>query len=176
MEDNTVEARINRARSEEMDVTVESTDPHIVQVHNQESGTVHTVVPKALHCSCEDHTYRGVICKHMISLMDDDGPAASAMQEAVKEHRADLRSIAQELQEEQDEVLEECGAITDLLDGLNIDQDLAETDEAGMELLQRGVEQNDAAIVPDSEAEDQTPDEVRDEFEEMIADVTGESA
>jgi hypothetical protein len=171
-----------------MEKTLVDTDPVVVQVHNEDSDRIHTVVPQSVHCSCEDHTYRGAICKHIIDLLGTDGhsenlpdsPQAVSqsstdvgdlMRGYLKEHRADLESEANETRDRLDDLLFQCKQITGVLSELDIDQDMEQTDEAGMRLLQEGAEVGDAAIVEDNPT-DLTDDEARSEFESMVADLT----
>lgn len=74
-----IESRLERARSESMDIVTiaESDDLTVLNVINETKETQHTVVPEALHCSCEDHTYRDAICKHLLFVADNDPTADS---------------------------------------------------------------------------------------------------
>ena len=95
--------RLERAESEQMDTRVVSDDPLVFEVTNKASDRVHTVVPESVHCSCEDHTYRGAVCKHMlvILLSDHSAQMADALdQEAVEatESLIELNEEAESLQ------------------------------------------------------------------------------
>lgn len=189
MTDETIQDRVERAQSQSMEMTLVDTDPVVVQVFNEDSDRIHTVIPQSVHCSCEDHTYRGAICKHIIALLDTEGHSGNPkgdpqavsqsstdvgelMREELKEHRASIESEANEVKDRLDDLLFQQKQITGVLSELNVDQDMERTDEAGMRLLQEGAKVGDAAIVDDEEATDLTPEESRTEFESMVADLT----
>jgi len=175
MTDETIQDRVERAQSQNMEMTLVDTDPVVVQVFNEDSDRIHTVVPQSVHCSCEDHTYRGAICKHIIALLGVEGHVGELMREELKEHRASIESEANEVKDRLDDLLFQQQQITEVLSELDIDQDMQRTDEAGMRLLQEGQEVGDAAIVEDDPV-DQTPEETRSEFETMVADLTGSAS
>jgi len=175
MTDETIQDRVERAQSQSMEMTLVDTDPVVVQVYNEDSDRIHTVVPQSVHCSCEDHTYRGAICKHIIALLDAQGHVGDLMRGYLKEHRADLESEANETKDRLDDLLFQCEQITGVLTELDVDQDLERTDEAGMRLLQEGAEVGDAAVVEDN-PEDLTDEDTRNEFEAMVADLTGSAS
>lgn len=187
MTDETIQDRVARAQSQTMEMTLVDTNPLVVQVYNEDSDRIHTVIPQSVHCSCEDHTYRGYICKHIIAVLQTEGHSEDAtssdrqlktaevgelMREKLKARRAEMECEANETKERLDDLLFQCRQITDVLSELEIDQDMETTDEAGMRLLQEGLEVGDAAIVEDDPV-DQTPEEARTEFEAMVADLTG---
>lgn len=172
MTTETVADRVERARSEDMEATLIDNDPVVVQVHNTASDRIHTVIPESIHCSCEDHTYRSELCKHLIFLLMQDGHIGAITAKHIKDYRADLESEANDARERLDDLLFKCRQITDLLSELDVDQDMGQTDREGIEMLQEAVETGDAAIVNDDDAVDQTPDEFRDEFESLVAELT----
>jgi len=174
MTDETIQDRVERAQSQSMEMTLVDTDPVVVQVYNEDSDRIHTVVPQSVHCSCEDHTYRGAICKHIIALLGTEGHVGDLMRGHLKEHRASIESEANEVKDRLDDLLFQQKQITEVLNELDIDQDMERTDEAGMRLLQEGAEVGDAAIVEDS-PEDLTDEDTRTEFESMVADLTGDA-
>lgn len=173
MTDQNIQDRVNRAQSQTMELTLVDTEPFVVQVANEESDRVHTVVPESVHCSCEDHTYRGYICKHIISVLQTEDQFGELMEEELKEHRAELESEANEAKERLDDLLFQCHQITDVFSELNIDQSMESTDKDAMRLLQKGVEARDAAIVENNPV-DQSSEEARSEFEELVADLTAQ--
>jgi len=167
-----IQERVERSRSNDLEFTLVDTNPVVIQVYSNKSDRIHTVVPQSVHCSCEDHTYRGAVCYHIIALLDADGHIGDLMQESIKEHRADVEKQANEVKDRLDDLLFQQEQITAVLSELGIDQDLERTDEDAMEMLASGVAAGDAAVVPDEEAEDLTDEESRDEFEQLVGDLT----
>lgn len=125
--------RLERARSEPMDHWIESEDPLIVkvenpasgfsasrnqkddgEVENEQSGSVHTVIPDALDCSCPDSTYRDFIDKHMLYLIEQDDEAGTAMRGALKSHQEELKERLSEIQSERIEIQSEIGQVREI--------------------------------------------------------------
>lgn len=102
-----VQERIDRARSQPMSVSVAQDEPQLVLEIDNEEGSVHTVIPDILHCSCPDHHYRGYVCKHIaFAAMQDDeyGQAVrDALQGSADERLEDAEGyfeLAENLREE----------------------------------------------------------------------------
>lgn len=92
MTQQTLQERIERAQSQTMDVTLVEEDPVIVQSSREGSDQVHTQVLDAVHCSCQDATYRNVICRHLLGILMDDGHLGDVAREAVLDKRDELVS------------------------------------------------------------------------------------
>ena len=118
-----ISTRVSRARSESIDLTVVDTDPTIVQAHNTSSDRIHTVVPRAIHCSCEDHTYRGYICKHIIALLDDDSDASDSMYDSLVDRKSGLQDDIDELRSEIDEYASEVSEIELVIETVDVEDD-----------------------------------------------------
>ena len=118
-----ISTRVSRARSEPIDLTVVDTDPTVVQAHNTSSDRIHTVVPRAIHCSCEDHTYRGYICKHIIALLDDDSNASNGMYDALVDRKYGLQDDIDELRSEIDEYSSKVSEIESVIEKVDIGAD-----------------------------------------------------
>lgn len=160
MTGETVSERIERARSQNMDASLVDTDPVVVQVYNDDSDRIHTVIPESVHCSCEDHTYRSTICKHIIRLLLDDSHLGEVMREALTEYRNDVENRLVDLQAEVEELQYEREAVTEVLNELDLDHDAPSTDGAGAELV--------ASIGSEEPREDS------DELTELIEDIVGD--
>lgn len=129
--------RIERARSEPMTASVVDSDPLVVQVDNESNDTVHTVVPESLHCSCEDHTYRGAVCKHLaIIALGEDESVEPELRDIVRNSITDelmglegellrLRNQIEEIESEQEQYRTLRGEMESALDQ---DQQASEED------------------------------------------------
>lgn len=151
----TIEDRADRAQNEELTATVVETNPLVVQVHNEDSDSIHTVVPSAGHCSGEDHTYRGMVCKHLLFLMQQDGDIGEITRESLKEQRNELDSQIDELHRELESVTDERDQITAALDAVGASH-----------MAQSTV----GEIVSGLEAEAEARED--DEFQAFVEDVT----
>lgn len=171
MTDQTVQERVARAQSQEMELTLVDTDPIVVQVYNETSDRIHTVVPESMHCSCEDHTYRGYICKHIIALLDAGGHVGEIMREEIKQEKNECYVEAEALRDEIEDVMFRADQITAVLNALDVDQQMQSTDEAAVEMLQMDEEPvEDSQELAEIKADLNTDDD--DEFERMVAELT----
>lgn len=195
-----VSTRIDRARREQMDVSQVTEDSLLVlQVYNSQSDRFHTVIPGSGHCSCEDHTYRHVVCKHLAAVLLHDEYGERAADELQAFH-SDLESRANRIRDDLDELERELNRvlgtydqITSALAEVSADMVRDETELDAIEMLQSGVTAGDAAIVDesrsdssgtgetqrvstdvdDSDAVDLTDEETRDELQTMVDELTG---
>jgi hypothetical protein len=159
MTNETIESRVERAQSQEMDVTLVDTEPVIVQVYNEESDRIHTVIPDAVHCSCEDHTYRDIICKHLIVLLQDDGNIGEQTREAVRLERNEIDREITEMQNQITDRKAQRDAINEALSAV------------GAELI---ADDTVGDIIDGLEAEAEARSEAEDEpsaFERMVEDL-----
>lgn len=150
-ESNQIVDRLERAKAESMQTQLVSDDPCVLQVTNEDSDRVHTVVPESAHCSCEDHTYRGLVCKHMLVILlgEHSGPMAEGLDQV-----ADTKSQRlSDLYDESETVAEEISDIDTALA-------LTDSDTTGWE---------DAEPVT-IESPDERP--YKDEFDSMVAKLT----
>jgi tRNA U55 pseudouridine synthase TruB len=147
-----IEDRIERQQSQEMNITVVDTDPVIVQVHNTYSDRIHTVVPSSAHCSCEDHTYRGAICKHMLELLQHEGHIGEITRESIKQEREAIQTECAELQRKLDTLRSQRTQISAALDAV------------GASHAQKQTEADILAVAND--------EQIGDVFSEMVADLT----
>jgi len=156
---NRIAERLERAESEQMDTRVVSDDPLVFEVTNEASDRVHTVVPESVHCSCEDHTYRGAVCKHMLALLlgDHADPMADALDQEAAEATERLIELNSEAESLQHQIA-------------SIDSALALTDS------EQSVPEDWEPAVPDNseqvEIQSATADTSMDEFDSMVAKLT----
>lgn len=171
MTEETIQERVERAQSQEMNATIVRNDPVIVQVHNEASDRIHTVVPDAVHCSCEDHTYRGEVCKHIIELLQDEGHVGDIMREAIKQDRNDIQELQAEvkeqirsLKERMNELQEQREKISATLNALDLDHVSNATIEESLEAVSETEVRSASGAGGDTTAET---------FEEMISSLSG---
>lgn len=172
MTDQTIEDRVERAQSQDMELTLVDTDPVVVQVYNGTSDRIHTVIPESVHCSCEDHTYRGMLCKHLIAVLDSDGHIGEIMREEIKQEKNQCYGEAEALRDELETTLDRAEAITEVLNVLGVEQQMAQTDQDAIQMLTETEEQvTDSQELAEIKAELNTDDD--DEFAEMVENLTG---
>jgi hypothetical protein len=128
----------------------------VVLVHNEESDRTHTVVPDAGHCSCEDHTYRDTVCKHLLFLLQQAGHIGHTTRESIKEQRHTLEQRSVELRAAIDTIENKIEQITTALDAVDADQDMERTGEEVVEAIQADLDEDDA-----------------DEFAQFVDDMVG---
>lgn len=161
MVNETIDDRLERAQAEEMTLSVSETDPVIVLIHNKDSDRVHTVVPSATHCSCEDQTYRSRVCKHMLTCLLDDGEVGSLMAESLRTEREDMQERMADLNDELSSLKAQRKQISSALDAADVRHIADDT-----------IEQMADGIRAEQEAHaDPETDEV-DAFGTMIAEMT----
>jgi hypothetical protein len=167
---NYIRDRIERAqnRADDLDVTVVDTDPVVAQIDSDHSGSIHTVVPGSLHCSCEDNTYRDGPCYHLIHLMiGDDVPTAVAEEArlALTDRLVDMQDREMELRAEIREIETEREAISNIREEMEMpDYGLGDNHGSG--------KPNDVPaedVVEQLKLEDNKQD---DEFRQMIEDLS----
>lgn len=168
MTDETIEQRIERAQSQHMEVSLVDTDPVIVQVYNEESDRIHTVVPDSIHCSCEDHTYRDSICKHMIELLQQEGHIGEITREALKDRREEIQVKQADMQSEMDALQEEREQISDALTALDLSHMREETVGDIIDGIQAEAEAR-AGGADEDDSDEESP------FEQMVADLAGDA-
>lgn len=122
MTDETIQDRVERAESENMEVSLVDMDPLVVQVYNEASDRIHTVIPASVHCSCEDSTYRDTICKHLITLLQSEGHVGDTARESLKQRRNSLGGEITEKTEQLNELRSERDAIVDALGAVGASQ------------------------------------------------------
>lgn len=159
MTDETIQDRAERAQSQEMEITLIDTEPVVVQVYNEDSDRIHTVVPDSIHCSCEDHTYRGIICKHLLVLLQEDGHIGDQTREALKQKRNDLGESITEAQERLDELRSQRNTITEALSAVG-----------AMQISEESVGDIIDGIQAEAEARSEAEDEPSP-FEQMVDDL-----
>lgn len=171
-----VQTRVERAQSEPMEITIVSNEPLVVEVYNEESDRVHTVVPSAVHCSCEDSTYRNVVlCKHQIAVLTEgeepgDGVLSATMAEDVRQYRATMHNAVLELHDQIEEIQSEIERLDDrkhqidaVLNELDISHAKESTGRELLETLDSLYPDPDADSEQDSETETVETDDGGDE-------------
>lgn len=125
---------MERAQSQNMTVETVDTDPFVLSVTNETSDRVHTVIPKSLHCSCEDHTYRDMMCKHLIAVLDDEelGEKARGL---MADRRNEIDRQLDDLYVEVNELESTRKSVQAVFNELDLDHDAPETNEAVTELV-----------------------------------------
>ena len=127
--------RLERARSEPMDHWIESEDPLVVKVENEQSGSVHTVIPDALDCSCPDSTYRDFIDKHMLYLCEQDDEAGTAMRGALKSHQEELKKRYGKIQSEVIELQGEIGLVRKIMGLISVEDEANDGRDEAMQSM-----------------------------------------
>lgn len=99
-----LEDRLDRAERIDPEYYVLEDDPLIIEFES-DSGNTYTVLPETGYCSCDDHRYRGMVCKHLLALAtqidDEERPyldRATAL--GLTYERDRLESEREELEEE----------------------------------------------------------------------------
>lgn len=169
-ETTTVEERARRAEEQDMTVTLVDNDPIVVQVYNDDSDRIHTVIPESMHCSCEDHTYRNTVCKHILRLMQDDGHIGGATREALKAERGEIQEQMADLQAQMDTLQSERTQISAALNAVDASHVADETVQDVIEGMQAEAEARSASGEGEDGSEE---DEADGEFEQMVADLSG---
>lgn len=98
-----IRERVQRARERNVEFTVANNMPLVVEADSENSGRIHTLVPNAMHCSCEDSTYRSPICYHMLALAMTDSLPGEVMLEELESNRDEFESREAELREQADQ-------------------------------------------------------------------------
>lgn len=186
MTHETVSRRVQRAKSQDMELTIVETDPVVVQVDSEASDQTHMVVPESIQCSCEEEGY---FCTHQIVVLDSGDHPGELLRDALAKEkndcfveRSEINDKIEELEDEreieeleakQDELADRADRITDLLNELDLDQSMNSTKEDAIEMLQmRDPVYEDSQELAEMKAELLADNE--DEFEELVAKFTGE--
>jgi hypothetical protein len=164
-----VESRIARAQSQEMAIEVVSDSPLVVEVSNETSGRIHTVLPETVHCSCEDHTYRESLCKHLIFVADGTDYIAEELRQSMTDDLMAMQSEAQELRSRLREIESKQAQYNTVRESLDTvlqysDPDTDRTEDES--------EATDTALEPDA-TEASEPEE-HSEFRRMVSEISDE--
>jgi hypothetical protein len=127
-----VQDRIERARTRDLEVTIESAQPLVASVYSAHSDSMHTVVPQALHCSCEDNTYRGPLCYHLIAILLQEVDGESDAIDAVHAHARD--ALSDRMTEIQDEYVDLISEVSELLQERWLLQDVRDEMPSGWDV------------------------------------------
>lgn len=114
--------RLQRAQTESMEHWIEHEDPAIIMVENKDSGSVHSIVPGAMKCSCPDNTYRNLIDKHILYVLQQDDKAGDLIRDGLRSHADDLKDEYEQLQDELRSVEEDLGQVHEIIDIVNDDR------------------------------------------------------
>lgn len=188
VEANEVEARIDRARAEDMEFTRINTDPRLLHVENSDGNgdTPYMIAPNALACSCNgysgggsrdggiedtdepDDSYRSPnpVCKHQIALAMEESPDGELMREAIGDQYESLRLDHLEIQQN----------VEDLQSLMNE----IESKVRSLELVRSNLDVTPEPANPENETTEEErqaemEEDVLPKFEEIMAEVGGDS-
>jgi hypothetical protein len=164
-----IESRIARAQSQEMEIEEVSSSPLVVEVANRSSGRIHTVLPETVYCSCEDHTYRDSLCKHLIFVADGSDYIAEELRQSMTDDLLAMQSEAQELRSRLREIESKQAQYTAVRESL--DTVLQYTDSPD-DRTEDESEATDTALEPDT-TEASEPEE-HSEFRRMVSEISDE--
>lgn len=174
------EDRVRRAQNEEMEAHVVRQDPLVVEVDNESSDSTHAVLPDALYCDCEDHRYRGAVCKHMIFLANREDWIAEAVRQALTDQLTELQSEEMHLRDRLRSISQERDQIETVRSSLDVVLSYDGPPEGhprnpwGSDDIEEALEDADIDAEEIVEEIESDEDDGDDEFRSMVEDLRTE--
>lgn len=169
-----IQERIDRAVEREVEFSVASSDPLVVQADSEHSDSIHTIVPKSLHCSCPDDTYRGPVCYHQIALMLEDNWLGELIRQVVEESYEEVSediTVAENTIEGLRDHEIALGTIKhEVVDGDTADERVSD----GQSIANQISDMVDEDRHRRNRTEDASDDDSDNAFEEMVSDLSGD--
>lgn len=167
-----LQQQVDQVRSESWEITLIEEDPVSIEVYSSTEDRMHTIVPYNLACSCTVQGRVGMLCDHLIAIMDTDGFAGALTREYLKERRFKLQSESPELNDgdmnrepcQCDGTLRKWAKITAFLNVIDADHSAARTQVETVNMLNQCFGNSNT----DNQQEAPAPDEDRAAFRAMV--------
>ncbi len=165
---SSIEERITRAESEEMEAELVAYNPLVVEVENHEGtsdgDSIYTVIPQKQYCGCWDARARDVICKHLIFVAGLDNVVGETTRDVLTNRMKRLQSDLGQLRQAVEDTEQESEQLRRVRRSLDVESTV-EADDDG-----------DASDPDEGEVEtDTNEDESGSSFRDLVSDLTSGS-